>query len=49
MNPTWINNYRNAKRRSAELSFGGVSDSLIAAGASTRQQENCRLNSKRSR
>jgi RNA polymerase sigma-70 factor, ECF subfamily len=33
MNPTWINNYRNAKRRSAELSFGDVSDSLIAAGA----------------
>ena len=33
MNPTWINNYRNAKRRPAELSSGDVSDSLIAAGA----------------
>ena len=33
MNPTWINTYRAAKRRPAEILSGDVSDSLIAAGA----------------
>ena len=33
MNHTWINTYRTAKRRPAEMLYGDVSDSVISAGA----------------